>query len=264
MNGLDRFFILILALLVFSSCSPSASELVEQAEKDALSQRTQVARHLYGQVLREYDRKDEVRERALAGLFDLSLNQLHDYPLALQTADVLIAEFPSSSRLRTIRLKAAQVSRYQLEDPDRAMKYLEPLKESPNLSASEKQELGRTQSAARQYEAAEVTLKGAWDLAMKQSLCREARELQMDIMQVLSLQRKCPESLEWGEKPLMNGCSPDTYAVKVEMAQCYEFEGEPAQAIRIYEELIKLQPENSRVQLLLSNVKKRQKEKQVR
>lgn len=263
-----RFLIVIILLSFQFACKPSDAQLVQKAEQEALSQRSQLARHLFEHVISTHSTKDETRFRALKGFSYLSLNQLRDYILAVRLVDKMGEEFGSSishqQELRDLRFFAASAARLQLQKPETALRLITPYLDQSNLTELELQEIGRTHLALLEFEKAEAAFSKAWKIAGDKKNCFVAKENQLDLMQVKTLMKNCPETIETGKQKLFNGCEPDTYSVQLEMAHCYEYEGEPNKAVAIYEEMLKKSPENSRIQILISNVRKREKERQLK
>ena len=126
------------------------------------------------------------------------------------------------------------------------------------------QELGRAYGFIFNLSESEKYFVMAMDRSLKESNCRVAREVQVDLMQALALNKECKKSIEWGKRDLFEGCKPDYYSVNLELAHCYEAVGSIDQAIHLYESMLNETPENSRIHFLLSSIKKRQKERQLK
>jgi len=230
-----------------------------------LSQRTQLADHLFSRIILKHAQKDAVRERAFIGLIRLNLDQLHDYPRAVKLTEQLQQEFVDlhnrSKVNRDLLFEVAGVARQQLSEPDRAESILIFTKDRKDLTARESLEISETFLASRNFDTAIESFQQAFSLALAEKNCALAREIQAEIMHALALAKKCGQSVEWGEKELFEGCSPNLYSVRIELAYCYEREGAPEKALSLYEQMLKEEPVNARVLFLQSQLKTRQKEK---
>jgi len=260
-----RWFILAFALISSTACQPSSAQLVDKAEHEALSQKSQLARHLFEHVIANHSTKDSTRFRALKGLSVLALTQLRDYVLAVRIVEKMNEEFGSSisyqRELRDLRFLVAEAARLQLQKPEIALKLISPYIESTDLSGTELRELGRLHTTLLEFKLANDFFSRLWKTAIETRNCNAARENQLDMMQVKTLMKQCPETIEIGKQPLFATCEPDTYSIRLEMAHCYEYEGAPEKAISIFKEMLKGNPENSRIQALLQNVQRREKER---
>jgi tetratricopeptide (TPR) repeat protein len=264
---LNQFKWVVLAVFLVG-CQPSARDLVQHAEEEVLQHRGQLARHLFIQVIDSHDTKDSLRFRALKGLTLLSFTQLQDYQTGLKVLDRLIYEFGDAvgfqSEIRALRFMGSQVSRIQTQNTDRALNYIEIYKSANNLSAEEAQELGRTLLAAQQWEEAEDFFERGFEAAIASNHCALAQALQLDVMQIMTLQKKCPETIAWARKKLFDGCDRLQTSIDIERAICYEYEGEVAEAIKIYETMLRENPKNTRAHFLLESIRKRQQDMQRR
>lgn len=251
--------------LCLSACTPSPSQLVEQAEREASNQRLQVSQHLFLRVIEKYSTKDETRFRALKGLSLLAIEQMQDYVTGIKAVDLALSEFGSDESkkqaLNELRLLAAEVSDVQLQNTPQAMKYLETFTPSSDLNAKDWQLIGRIRLKARSFDESMAAFDQAWKLAVSSKDCPRLAALQLDFMQFYAIQKLCAEAIEFGEKPLPHQCQSKDVEVQVELAHCYEFEGFIDRSLEIYDKLLKEYPDNSRFAFLREAIQKREREK---
>lgn len=251
--------------LFLSACSPSPSQLVEQAEREASNQRLQVSQHLFLQVIEKHSAKDDTRFRALKGLSLLAIEQMQDYVTGIKAVDLAISEFGSDdskqAALNGLRLLAAEVSDIQLQNIGQAMRYLESFKASTELDAKSWQLIGRIRMKARSFDESLSALDQSWKLAISSKDCVRLASLQLDFMQFYALQKLCAEAIQFGEKPLPLECASKDVEVQVELAHCYEYEGFIDRSLEIYDKLLKEYPDNSRFAFLKESIQKREREK---
>ncbi len=260
--------VLLVVLSLMTACENSPSDLVSRADREALNQRSQLAQHLYLRALQRHTEADDLRLRALSGLARVSFNQLHDYPLGMRTVDQLLREFkdrsPKDANIRQIRMQASEVARLQLQEPSKSLELIQPYVDADYLSAHESQELGRSLIFLGQYESALKILRRAWDVAAQMKNCSELKRLQLDLIEIYVIQRKCDEAIRWADIQIPVGCEKDRVAVESERAHCFELQGSTDGAVKILEDLLKENPDNPRIHFLISSLKKRIREKQMR
>lgn len=259
-------FLGISILFTCVGCEGQYESLVRKADQEALEQKSQLAKYLYFQVVRDHKAKDEIRYRALKGLGDISLTQLYDYPTAMAAYDKIFEEFGQVSRYQTeiydLRLKAATCWRVNLERPQKALDVLTPLISSRDFKISFGRELGKIYLSLRNYEQAQHWFIQTYEAAKKNNDCAAMRSSQLDVVQTFSLQKKCDEVLHWSNINFSDSCQPDRFSLAVEKANCFEINGQVDRALSLYKNLIKEDPENTRINFFLENLKRRQKEKQ--
>lgn len=263
---LSKFLRLSFFILVLSSCASSDEKLVNKAEQEALEQKSQLAKYLFIQVVQNHKEKDSIRFRALKGLANVSMTQLYDYATAAKAFNVLFEEYSQVSAYKddisNLRLMASRLFRMNLQEPSRSLDIMTPLMTNASFTVDWGHELGRVYLALRNFEQAEHWLEQSWSMAKGQSDCKSLRELQLDLIQVFSLQENCGEALKWANQSFPGTCRADEFAVTIEKAHCYEIQGEVPKAQQLYEDLIRRDPENTRAHFFLESLKKRQKEKQ--
>ncbi len=255
--------------MIFSiGCSASRRDQLEKAEELAINQRSQLARHLFIQVLKDSRRKDDLRVRALEGLLSVTAYQLHQYQEALEVLDILIKDFEMDPlykpKVPEWRAQAASIAREHLDEPIKAQEYLAPLKTKENLPVGVLSEMGDTALALGEYGEAEIYFLQVWEDAKKESRCSEMRSSQLNLMHVFQLTRRCDRALEWAEKPLPDSCVKDVLSILSEKAICYEMMGEVSKAIDILEAAQLEQPENKRISALIQSIRHREKRKAIR
>ncbi|MBN8553842.1 MAG: hypothetical protein J0L93_00170 [Deltaproteobacteria bacterium] len=263
-----KFFLIVFTGIIFSACKTSDSDLIRKADDEALNQRAQLAKYLYIQVLQNRSNRDELRFRALEGLAEVSSTQLFDYPAAIKAIEIILEEFGRDALFRdrttAWRLRAAQIYRTHFQKYERALQILEPLSLDTNANSEVLQEVAKNYLSIRKFSEATFFLKKAWDKAPTSKNCNLFRSLQMDMIQTFSLDKKCDQAIDWIQKKLPAACKPDSFSLAFEEAHCFESGNEIQRAIKIYEDIIKAQPSNSRAHFLLESIKKRQREKQIR
>jgi tetratricopeptide (TPR) repeat protein len=262
------YYFSFLFILVAVSCRPSDNDLVTKADEEALSQRSQLAKYLYIQVIQSRSMHDDIRFRALEGLAEISSSQLFDYPTAIKTIEKILEEYSGDAiyRSRTIRwrLRAAQIYRLSLQKYEKALLFLEPLEHDSNSDTEVYQEIGKNYLAIRKFKEAETFLHKAWDKAVPERNCGILKSLQLDLVQTLSLAKKCDQAQTWIQTKLPPPCVADSFSLAFEQAHCYEIGNDVSAAMKIYEEIIRKQPSNTRAYFLLEGIKRRQREKQVK
>ncbi len=265
---MKRIAAVAVSLIFLSACRPSDKELLERAESAALQQKGQVAKQFYLQIIQKRSRKDEVRLGALQGLAEVSLSQLSDYPTAVSAYEKIIEEFDNEpffkNRVPEFRFKAARVYRIHLQKLQRAYDVILPVlqkKYSVEIDAAMAEEVGRIHLARREFNEAEKQFIKAFEQI---SSCKGLSRLQLDLVQTYTLAKNCDRALEWSARPLPGECKRDDYSLAIERARCYEINGDPAKALRIYEEMIVDTPKNSRLHFLRDALKRRMKDKQKR
>ncbi len=265
----SAFFVVLLGLAGVA-CQRSANQLVEEAEREALEQRSQLAQHLYSQALKARRSAPLDRLRAYVGLVDLSFNQLHDYRMGVAAALKASEEFKDivsepKKMLRDVQFRAAQVARLQLQDEETAQKLVAYFEGDAGLTAEMSLEIARSYMASQNWERSEAELLKAWESAKSEKSCLYLQKIQLDLIQLKVLQKSFQSAIEWGTKEeLMEGCRRDESAVLFELAHCYELTGEPLKSLEIYGEILKKSDDKARVEFLMEGVRKRMKEKEVR
>jgi tetratricopeptide (TPR) repeat protein len=180
----------------------------------------------------------------------------------------IIEEYENDAQFRNEipewRRKLAEVWRVNLENPRRAEEVLHPLFARTDLSIDIDQEIGKTLLASRQYVEAEAALQRAWTKASRTKNCPSLKTLQMDLIQTYAVSKRCEKAIEWSEQKLPESCEPDRLSLALERANCLEINGDAVGAMKIYDELIKLNPKNMRAQYLLENIKRRERKKEIK
>lgn len=262
-------FSIVFIFLIFSAgCHLSETRLLERADQEAANQRAPLAKYLYLRVLESHSAIDDLRFRAMKGLADVERTQMFDYASVLKIYERLLEDYRNDSAhqkdLDEIRILAAQISRINLQDHARAEAFLGPWMSTPRdqLSVEILQEIGKLFTAERRFEEAETYLKSGWRREMPGGRCEKLKSLQLDLMQNFSLSGRCGSAVAFADS-MPPRCDSDRLSVALEKAHCYEVIGEPAKAMRIYEEMARDHPENSRPHFLMEHLKRRQKEKAV-
>ena len=263
-NFMRKLF-LLLVIVLSVGCRPSHRELLDKADEDLINQRALLAKYIYLKISKEHTTKDFIRYRALKGLVDVSLTQLYEYPVAVGAMEMIVNEFEGEPQFRgempEWRERLAEVLRINLQQPRKAKEVLQPLLSREDLPERIEQEIGQTLLALNEYTDAEIFFKRAWDKTVSKPECSLARQLQLNLIQTYTLSRRCDLAIEWTEKQLPNPCKPDSLSLLMERANCLEINGEPGQAIKIYEDLLKENPKNLRAQFLIQSIRKREREK---
>lgn len=257
-------FVLIFLVL---GCSSSSEQLLRKAQQDALDQKPQLAKYVLIQLVKDHKVKDSVRFRALKSLSEVALTQLHDYPTAVQALEMIFDEFSQvrayKQEIDDLRVLASRVYRVNLQNPRRALDMMTPMMTDNQFHSRWGQELGRVYTALRNFEEAEHWYQQSWSMARQQEDCQILRELQLELIQLFSVQDRCDQSLSWANQSLPETCERDDFAIAIEKAHCYEIQGEVSKAMRIYEKMIEGNPDNLRAHFFLESLKRRQREKQV-
>lgn len=252
--------------LSFIACSSEHENLIEKAQEESLEGKAQLAKYLYLRVIEKHKAKDDIRYRALKGLAEVSKTQLFDYFTAARAYDKIFDEYGKEQgreeELFEMRLQASVIWRVNLERPQKALDVLSPVMNSKRFSTAMGQEIGRVYLALGQYEQAEHWLMQAWDRAKKAKSCKYLGDLQLELIQVFSLQDQCDEALKWSKEKIPESCERDEFAVQVEQAHCYEMTDQFTKAMQIFEELVKENPKNMRAHFFLETLKKRQRDKE--
>lgn len=259
-----------LALLIFGvlACRPSHRDLLKRADDYMLDQKEQMAKYLLLQIIQEHPRKDDIRFKALQGLAELSINQLHEYPEAVRFLEIILQEYegdPSlKSELPALRLKLAKIYRLNLGNSRKGREVLLPLMGSEELDPAYYQEMGRLSLALSDYENARQNLLRVWKEAENKKICGLLRETQMDMIQSFVIQKDCEKARTWMEKQIPSDCRADTFSIMLERAYCYEIMGDAASAIKTYQDLLQKNPNNLRAAFLLDALKRREAEKKIK
>jgi tetratricopeptide (TPR) repeat protein len=253
---------------ILGACTPDHVRLVEKADREALDQKAQLAKYLYLQVLEKRKERDAVRYRALKGLAMVSAMQLNEYREATAALSRLFEEYSQVSEyqaeIRALRLMASKIWRINLENPERALDALSPMVQAGPFTLEFCEELARVYLANNDYEQASHWFRQSLEMARKVENCEELRSLQLDLLQVYSVQDKCKEVFDLAEMQFPKNCGRDEIGILVEKASCFEMTGEVAKATAIFEEMIRKDPKNLRAHFLLENLKKRQRQKLTR
>jgi len=246
-------------------CSSEHESLVQKADREASRQNAQLAKYLYLQVIEQRKERDHIRYSALKGLAEVCLNQLFDYPTAAKSLETIFEEYSGVARYQTeitkLRLEASKMYRINLERPQKSQNVLSPFIEGRGFSVEIGKELGLVFVALSDYSQARHWFGQSWEKAKVRNSCSDMRELQLNIIQVYSLQDLCDEALRWTGEALPSGCEADTFAILIEKAHCFEISGEVNKAMSLFEEVIEKDPKNERAHFFLEGLKRRQKEK---
>lgn len=254
-----------LGLLWISACAGHDERLLDKAEAELLVQRSQLAKHLFSQVIENRKRPDALRRRALEGLAEVSKTQLFDYRTAVRTYEQLISEYPGDgASVRRWRFEAGRIWMKNLQDPERAWKVLEPMSKEQSLSVEEAQKIARVLLNLRDFEQSLAFMEQAWVKAMNTKTCSQLRSLQLDYVQNFFIQKKCDRVLEWAERPLVAGCEPDRFSLSLEKAHCLEISGEVQKARTLLSQMIERHPSNQRAHFLLKGLEIRARQKERR
>ncbi len=263
-----KFFILFCLAWGLAGCTTSDMSLLERAEREASQQRAQLSKHLYLQVILHHSKSDDIRFRALKGLMEVSFAQLFDYRGGLAAFEKLLEEYGKNptkkEEMDRLRIQAARVWRLQLQRPEKALEILEAFTPGHDESKKALQEIGRTYVALKNYEEAEEIFKQSWGDAMAEKQCSTLKSLQLDLIQVHSLSKRCESAIQWAKVSFPVGCNSDIYSVQLEEAHCHEMLGDFLKAKEIYEAMVRSNPTDSRAHFLLQQLKDRQKEKLVK
>jgi len=255
----------IISLGLLSSCTSEHESLVQKADREASRQNAQLAKYLYLQVIEQRKERDHIRYSALKGLAKVCLDQLFDYPIAAKSFETIFEEYSGVARYQTeiakLRLEASKMYRINLERPQKALNVLSPFIEGRGFSIEIGKELGWVFVALSDYNQARHWFVQSWERAKARNSCSDMRELQLNIIQVFSLQDLCDEALRWTGEALPKGCEPDAFAILIEKAHCFEISGEVNKAMSLFEEVIAKDAKNERAHFFLEGLKRRQKEK---
>lgn len=267
---MKRSLHLLALMLALAGCHPSASDLVEDAEREALEQRSQLAQHLYSQALKAKRASAHDRLRAYRGLAELAFNQLHDYPMGVAAVlkaseELKTLEADDKKSLREMQMRAAQVARLQIQDDETAVKLVGYFERDTDLTAVERLEVARAYQAVQDLDRAETEFIRALETASAEKSCAILKRAHLDVIQIQILKKNFKSAIEWGERESLSPeCKPDQDNVALEVAHSYEISGEPERALEIYAKLKSQDPGDDRIDFLIQGVRKRMRDKEVR
>jgi len=67
--------------------------------------------------------------------------------------------------------------------------------------------------------------------------------------------------MKWADQALPSGCKADEFSIVLERAHCFELMNEPQKSVKIYEQILEKNPQNSRAHFLLEGLKRRMRDK---
>jgi len=258
----------LLFVMMLGACRSEHEKMIDKADRELLQQKSQLAKYLYLQILEKRKERDDIRYRALRGLATVSATQLYEYRDAAQALSRLFEEFGQVSQyqneIRDLRLMAAKIWRLNLEKPDKALDALTPLIDKSPFQPEFGQELGRVYVALNDYKSATHWFSQALEVSSKEKKCDVMKSLQLDLLQVYYIQDQCSKVFELADMKFPKGCSPDSFSLNVERANCMELTGDIAKATEVYQDILKKDPKNLKALFFLEGLKRRQTQKQTR
>lgn len=266
MKTLAKVFFII-GILALGACSSGRRSTLESAEDFAVKHKAESARHLFLQVIHSSSLKDDIRYRALTGLYEISVGQTHRYSEAGEAIEAIIRDYEDDPRFKADmplwRARASKIWRENLDNLWKAQEFIKPLKSREDLLPAVRKEIHDVSLALNDFDQAESHLVFLLADAESKKNCSDLKRLQIDFVHLYSLMKKCDKSLDWSHRNLPEGCVRDDYALIFERAMCLETIGETAKALETLSEAAQ-RWDTPAIQQKIAHLREREKRKQLK